>query len=470
MLLCEYKTQLDLRISDFSQVCTGHTPFDDLNQTALLLQIIGAHRPSRPADGEISCLLLTDALWAMVQACWAQVATDRPTAADVVLQLAAMALEMTEDEESPKVPLLGCRRRRSGLEPDGEPATKRTRTLRLEVSSEPPEPHESLEGEGASAPTALPGHEISVLTFSSALEVSWRQRTEARVHYLKWRSRAGTSTLCAWHRPRLWRAHLHQHPQNSASTMSCGCTYEEGLFEESLLRNIGKILGLPGHDFDMDPELRNPLLKLLQDRYGYRDGDFERDPETGAWKEGESPLDWQQRFLLMQPDADSTLRLSIVNTERTPLLLSPTTEPQATPTASLLSLEVHRRTATEARVRDLCSLNTAGFRRCAWHEARRESFVYLPRSAPSGKLNCGCTHEEALFEESLAWKGVGVYPPDSFGTKLEPELRNPLFLLLQKRYGYRDGDFYDDVFREGGSQRNVERGERDVSVQYGTFG
>jgi hypothetical protein len=411
----------------------------------------------------------------MVQACWAQDAPDRPTAAGVVTELSAMALEITEDREdegSPKVPMLGCRRRRrrSGLESDSEPATKRTRTLRLEVTSKPPAPRESPECEGASTPTALPGREISVLTFSSTLEVSWRQRTEARVHYLKWRSRAGTSTLCAWHRPRLWHAQLHQNLQNSAITMSCGCTYEEGLFEESLLRNIGKILGLPGHDFDMDPELRNPLLKLLQNRYGYRDGDFERDPETGAWKEGESPLDWHQRFLLMQPDADNTLRQPIVDAERIPLLLSPTTDPQAMPTASLLSLEVHRRTATEARVRDLCSLNTAGFRRCAWHEARRENFVYLPRAAPSGKLNCGCTHEEALFEESIAWKGVGVYPPDSFGAKLEPELRNLLLLLLQKRYGYRDGDFYDGACRQRDSQRDVESDLGDVDVHHGTFG
>jgi hypothetical protein len=393
-----------------------------------------------------------------------------------------MAFEMNEDWEdggSPKVLILGCRHRRSGLESDSEPATKRTRTLRLEVSSKPPAPRESPECEGASTPTALPGHEISVLTFSSALEVSWRQRTEARVHYLKWRSRAGTSTLCAWHRPRLWRADLHQHPRNSASTMSCGCTYEEGLFEESLLRNIGKILSLPGHDFDIDPELRNPLLKLLQDRYGYRDGDFERDPETGAWKKGESPLDWHQRFLLMQPD--STLRLPIVDTERTPLLLSPTTvatvsttirKPQATPTASLLSLEVHRSTATEARVRDLCSSNTAGFRRCAWHEARRETFVYLPRSAPSGKLNCGCTYEEALFEDSLASKGVCVYPdaPGNPGAGLEPELRNPLLLILKSRYGYREGDFQDDISREGDFQRDVESDLGDISVHHGTFG
>jgi hypothetical protein len=33
----------------------------------------------------------------------------------------------------------------------------------------------------------------------------------------------------------------------------------------------------------MDPALRTPLLKLLEWRYGYRDGDFDRDPTTGQW-------------------------------------------------------------------------------------------------------------------------------------------------------------------------------------------
>ena len=45
----------------------------------------------------------------------------------------------------------------------------------------------------------------------------------------------------------------------------------------------------------MDPALRNPLLKLLEKRYGYKDGDFEHDPITEEWYEGESPSIWEQK-------------------------------------------------------------------------------------------------------------------------------------------------------------------------------
>lgn len=51
----------------------------------------------------------------------------------------------------------------------------------------------------------------------------------------------------------------------------------------------------PGDSVRMDPELRNPLLHLLQTRYGYRDGDFERDPRTGNWLEGEGAEKWEQK-------------------------------------------------------------------------------------------------------------------------------------------------------------------------------
>jgi hypothetical protein len=45
----------------------------------------------------------------------------------------------------------------------------------------------------------------------------------------------------------------------------------------------------------MDPALRNPLLRLLQRRYGYKDGDFEHDPITETWAEGESPSAWEKK-------------------------------------------------------------------------------------------------------------------------------------------------------------------------------
>lgn len=98
---------------------------------------------------------------------------------------------------------------------------------------------------------------------------------------------------------------------------------------------------------------------------------------------------------------------------------------------------------TEARRKLFCSLNRAGNALCAWHDSRRERRAYPPRNAPSGYLNCGCTYDEALFEESLSRHGVGSYHPGET-VRMDPALRNPLLKLLQTRYGYKDGDFEHD--------------------------
>ncbi|KAG8744204.1 hypothetical protein FRC12_014855 [Ceratobasidium sp. 428] len=98
---------------------------------------------------------------------------------------------------------------------------------------------------------------------------------------------------------------------------------------------------------------------------------------------------------------------------------------------------------TEARIKRFCSLNRAGNALCAWHDSRRERRSYPPRMAPPGHLNCGCTYEEALFEESLARHAVGSYHPGE-SVRMDPALRNPLLKLLQWRFGYKDGDFERD--------------------------
>lgn len=98
---------------------------------------------------------------------------------------------------------------------------------------------------------------------------------------------------------------------------------------------------------------------------------------------------------------------------------------------------------TNARTRSFCSLNRAGNALCAWHDSRRERRAYPPRMAPPGHLNCGCTFEEALFEESLARHGIGSYHPGE-NVRMDPALRNPLLKLLEQRYGYKDGDFERD--------------------------
>ncbi|CAE7078399.1 unnamed protein product [Rhizoctonia solani] len=98
---------------------------------------------------------------------------------------------------------------------------------------------------------------------------------------------------------------------------------------------------------------------------------------------------------------------------------------------------------TDARIKRFCSLNRAGNALCAWHDSRRERRSFPPRMAPPGHLNCGCTYEEALFEESLARHGVGSYHPGE-SVRMDPALRNPLLKLLQWRFGYKDGDFERD--------------------------
>ena len=108
--------------------------------------------------------------------------------------------------------------------------------------------------------------------------------------------------------------------------------------------------------------------------------------------------------------------------------------------ATSISFEEGWQTRTEARRKLFCSLNRAGNALCAWHDSRRERRAHPPRMAPPGHLNCGCTYDEALFEESLARHGVGSYHPGE-SVRMDPALRNPLLKLLQQRYGYRDGDF-----------------------------
>lgn len=116
--------------------------------------------------------------------------------------------------------------------------------------------------------------------------------------------------------------------------------------------------------------------------------------------------------------------------------------PGHTPPSSA-SFRESRKAREAARIKLFCSLNRAGNALCAWHDSRRERRVYPPRNAPPGYLNCGCTYQEALFEESLSRHHVGSYHPGET-VRMDPALRNPLLKLLQRRYQYRDGDFEID--------------------------
>ncbi|KDQ60256.1 hypothetical protein JAAARDRAFT_600587 [Jaapia argillacea MUCL 33604] len=122
---------------------------------------------------------------------------------------------------------------------------------------------------------------------------------------------------------------------------------------------------------------------------------------------------------------------------------SPSSSTGAESAPSSPSFEASLRARTDTRIRMFCSLNRAGNALCSWHDSRRERRLYPPRGAPPGYMNCGCTYEEALFEESLARHEVGGYLPGD-SVRMDPALRNPLLRLLQQRYGYRDGDFERD--------------------------
>lgn len=135
-------------------------------------------------------------------------------------------------------------------------------------------------------------------------------------------------------------------------------------------------------------------------------------------------------------------RARIALEARGPTMFGGLPTPHATPPQSS-SFQASWKSRTDARKRMFCSLNRAGNALCAWHDSRRERRTYPPRNAPAGYLNCGCTFEEALFEESLARHSVGSYHPGET-VRMDPALRNPLLKLLQQRYGYQDGDFERD--------------------------
>ena len=171
------------------------------------------------------------------------------------------------------------------LELEKEAANHRVRQLHASIT--PSYPHTAIHPSGLPSPLPDPSS-------LDAFQESWNARTNARIRTFCSLNRAGNA-LCAWHDSRRER---RAYPPRMAPPgyLNCGCNFEEALFEESLARHgVGSYH--PGENVRMDPALRNPLLKLLKQRYGYRDGDFERDPNTGTWIQGEGPALWETRAL-----------------------------------------------------------------------------------------------------------------------------------------------------------------------------
>ncbi|EJD35838.1 hypothetical protein AURDEDRAFT_130419 [Auricularia subglabra TFB-10046 SS5] len=118
------------------------------------------------------------------------------------------------------------------------------------------------------------------------------RRTEARIKLLFPPGPLGI-TSCVWHQ-------RHREPPPFAAGMApqavlnCGCSMEEGLFEEALMRN--SVGSLAGGQANFEPELRRQLLALLKKRWDYQDGDFEIDRETGDWRASEGPEYWEHEY------------------------------------------------------------------------------------------------------------------------------------------------------------------------------
>ncbi|KAI0827088.1 hypothetical protein BC628DRAFT_1418678 [Trametes gibbosa] len=198
-----------------------------------------------------------------------------PSSTPAPVQSTRQPRSSTEQLEEENRRLQQCIRR---LEIVNESSRRKIRELETEVS------RSAYPG---GLPTPLPTPQPHPTFFQE-----WQARTEARRRTFCSENRAGNA-LCAWHDSRRERREFP--PRGApAGYLNCGCTVKQALFEESLSRHgVGSYL--PGDSVRMDPALRNPLLALLEQRYGYCDGDFERNPVTGNWVEGEGAEKWEQK-------------------------------------------------------------------------------------------------------------------------------------------------------------------------------
>ncbi|TIC70542.1 hypothetical protein E3Q02_00483 [Wallemia mellicola] len=105
------------------------------------------------------------------------------------------------------------------------------------------------------------------------------KRTEMRIKRLCASNRSGLR-MCAFHDAKK-STPIYAPRAAPPGIMSCGCTFDQTLFEETLSRHgVGSIQ--PGDVIRLDAKLRDNILNLLEWQYNYVDGDLDRDPHTGA--------------------------------------------------------------------------------------------------------------------------------------------------------------------------------------------
>ncbi len=64
------------------QLYTRKRPFHALDEREVSEVVVDGQRPERPSDP-----MMSDSVWALVQACWSRQASERPTASSVVSAL-----------------------------------------------------------------------------------------------------------------------------------------------------------------------------------------------------------------------------------------------------------------------------------------------------------------------------------------------------------------------------------------------
>ena len=72
------------------QVFTGFVPFyEHPRDSTVIFKIVEGKRPSRPPAGNLAWVQwgLTDVIWELMEDCWRQDPTSRPTAEDIVARL-----------------------------------------------------------------------------------------------------------------------------------------------------------------------------------------------------------------------------------------------------------------------------------------------------------------------------------------------------------------------------------------------